>query len=134
VSTFSANLETLSGSQAHPKTAEWWAACRKDLEPPEQAMTQYVNWSKSLDGKPVFVAYPGGFDFLFVYGYLIKFVGEPLITASALSVGGCSKSRRSSFGYYGVANAADTVADLACNSGNLDEFREKLPVLIDNLP
>lgn len=25
VSTFSANLETLPGAQAHPKTAQWWA-------------------------------------------------------------------------------------------------------------
>ena len=25
VATFSANLETLPGAQAHPKTAEWWA-------------------------------------------------------------------------------------------------------------
>jgi hypothetical protein len=25
MSTFSANLETLPGAQAHPKTVEWWA-------------------------------------------------------------------------------------------------------------
>ena len=43
--TFSANLETLPGAAAHPKTAEWWAtqpeawaACRKDLESPEHAL------------------------------------------------------------------------------------------------
>lgn len=74
VSTFSANLETLPGAKPHPKTAEWWAnqpdawtACRKDLEPPERTMTRYVAWIKSLDGRPVFVAYPAGFDFMFVY-------------------------------------------------------------------
>ena len=51
VSTFSANLETLPGARAHPKTAEWWAkqpeawaASRKDLESPEQAMTRYVTF------------------------------------------------------------------------------------------
>lgn len=93
VSTFSANLETLPGAQAHPKTAEWratqpeaWAACRKDLESPEQATKRYVNWIKSLDGKPVFVAYPAGFDFLFVYWYLIKFVGESPFSHSALDI------------------------------------------------
>ncbi len=32
-----------------------------------------VSWIQSLEGKPVFVAYPAGFDFLFVYWYLIKF-------------------------------------------------------------
>ena len=39
-------------------------------------MLAYVEWIKSLKGKPVFVAYPAGFDFLFVYWYLIRFVGE----------------------------------------------------------
>ena len=67
VSTFSANLETLPGAQPHPKTAEWWAtqpeawaACRTDLESPEHAMARYITWIRSLDGKPVFVAYPAG--------------------------------------------------------------------------
>jgi hypothetical protein len=93
VSTFSANLETLPGAAAHPKTAEWWAtqpeawaACRKNLEPPERAMARYVAWIKSLDGKPVFVAYPAGFDFLFVYWYLMRFVGESPFGHSALDV------------------------------------------------
>ena len=93
VSTFSANLETLPGAQPHPKTAEWWAtqpeawaACRTDLEPPERAMARYVTWIKSLDGKPVFVAYPAGFDFMFVYWYLMKFVGESPFSHSALDI------------------------------------------------
>ena len=93
VSTFSANLETLPGAQAHPKTAEWWAtqpeawaACRKNLEAPHAAMTRYVAWIKSLSGKPVFVAYPAGFDFLFVYWYLIKYVGESPFSHSALDM------------------------------------------------
>lgn len=93
VSTFSTNLETLPGALPHPKTAAWWAtqpeawaACRKDLEPPERAMTRYVTWLKSLEGKPVFVAYPAGFDFLFVYWYLMKFVGESPFSHSALDI------------------------------------------------
>jgi len=93
VATFSANLETLPGASAHPKTAEWWAtqpeawaACRKDLETPEAAMVRYVAWIKSLQGRPVFVAYPAGFDFLFVYWYLIRFVGESPFSHSALDM------------------------------------------------
>jgi hypothetical protein len=93
VSTFSANLETLPGAAAHPKTAEWWAtqpeawaACRKNLEPPERAMARYVIWIKSLNDKPVFVAYPASFDFLFVYWYLMRFVGESPFGHSALDV------------------------------------------------
>jgi hypothetical protein len=92
-STFSANLETLEGAVAHPKTAAWWAtqpeawaACRSNLEPPAAAMARYVEWIKGLDGKPVFVAYPAGFDFLFVYWYLIRFVGESPFSHSALDM------------------------------------------------
>ena len=39
-------------------------------------MTRYLTWSKSLDGNPVFVAYPADFDFMFVYWYLMKYVRE----------------------------------------------------------
>jgi hypothetical protein len=93
LSTFSANLETLEDATAHPTTAEWWAtqpdawaACRKDLQSPEAAMRAYVAWLKSLPGKPVFVAYPAGFDFLFVYWYLIRFTGESPFSHSALDM------------------------------------------------
>jgi hypothetical protein len=93
VSTFSANLETLPGAQADPKTAHWWstqpqawAACRSDLEAPQAAMLRYVAWIKTLEGKPVFVAYPAAFDFLFVYWYLMRFAGESPFSHSALDM------------------------------------------------
>jgi hypothetical protein len=93
VSTFSANLDTLEGAAPHPKTTKWWdtkpeawAACRKDLQRPEVAMRAYVEWIKTLKGKPVFVAYPAGFDFLFVYWYLIRFAGESPFKHSALDM------------------------------------------------
>jgi hypothetical protein len=93
VSTFSANLETLEGASAHPKTAAWWAtqpeawaACRRDLQSPAVVMERYVQWIQSLPGKPVFVAYPAGFDFLFVYWYLIRFTGESPFSHSALDL------------------------------------------------
>ncbi|HEX4974046.1 MAG TPA: 3'-5' exoribonuclease [Steroidobacteraceae bacterium] len=93
VSTFSVNLETLSGAQAHPKTAQWWstqpaawAACRKDPQPPADAMVKFVGWIRSLSGVPVFVAYPAGFDFMFVHWYLMKFVGESPFSHSALDI------------------------------------------------
>jgi hypothetical protein len=34
----------------------------------------------------VFVAYPAGFDFLFVYWYLIRFAGESPFSHSALDI------------------------------------------------
>jgi DNA polymerase III alpha subunit (gram-positive type) len=93
ISTFAANLDALPGASADPKTAEWWAtqpeawdACRKNLEPPAEAMARYIKWVKSIPGRPVFVAYPAGFDFMFVYWYLIRFVGESPFSHSALDM------------------------------------------------
>jgi len=93
VDTFSANLELLPGAAPDPKTmAFWhtqpqaWAACRQSPRPAEVAMPQYVAWLKALPGKPVFVAYPAGFDFLFVYWYMIRFAGESPFSHSALDI------------------------------------------------
>ncbi|MBI4854434.1 MAG: 3'-5' exoribonuclease [Acidobacteria bacterium] len=93
VSTFSANLETLPEASPNPNTMAWWQtqpdawkACRKDLQKPEIAMKNYVTWVKSLLGKPVFVAYPAAFDFLFVYWYMIRFTGESPFSHSALDI------------------------------------------------
>jgi len=93
LSTFSANLTLLPGAKGDPKTMDWWAqnqtawdASRKDPQDPAKAMPNYVNWIKSLPGKPVFVAYPAGFDFLFVYWYLIKLAGESPFSFSALDI------------------------------------------------
>ncbi len=93
LSTFSANLTLLPGAKGDAKTMEWWAsnqtaweASREDLQDPAKAMVDYVTWIKSLPGRPVFVAYPAGFDFLFVYWYLIKFAGESPFSFSALDI------------------------------------------------
>ena len=93
IGTFSANLETLPGASAHPETAAWWltqpdawAACRSNLASPEDVMPRYVAWLHALPGKPVFVAYPAGFDFLFVYWYLMRFAGESPFGHSALDI------------------------------------------------
>lgn len=93
VATFSANLATLPGATARPKTAAWWAtqpeawaACRKDPEPPPAAMARYATWLEGLPGRPVFVAYPAGFDFTFVYWYLVRFTGGSPFSHSALDM------------------------------------------------
>ena len=93
IATFSANLETLPDAVAHPETAAWWAtqpeawaACRTNPEAPATAMARYVRWVRSLPGRPVFVAYPAGFDFPFVYRYLMRFVGESPFSHSALDM------------------------------------------------
>src|SRR4051812_1711085 len=93
VATFEANLHTLPDAKGHPETMAWWqtqpeawAECRHDLRDPTEVMRAYVAWLKALPGKPVFVGYPAGFDFLFVYWYLIRFAGESPFSFSALDI------------------------------------------------
>lgn len=93
LSTFSANFELLPDAEADPDTMEWWKtqpeawkAHRENIEQPEIIMPKYVKWLKELPGKPIFVGYPAGFDFLFVYWYLIKFAKESPFSFSALDI------------------------------------------------
>ena len=93
VSTFTANLQLLPEASGHPDTMAWWQenqaafeATRTDLEEPAVALPRYVAWIKTLPGRPVFVAYPAGFDFLFVYWYLIRFAGASPFSFSALDM------------------------------------------------
>jgi hypothetical protein len=91
--TFTANLEQLHDAKTDPSTMEWWSKqgnawdlCRENLQSPERAMKDYVKWIKGLPGKPVFVGYPAGFDFTFIYWYLIRFAGESPFTFAALDM------------------------------------------------
>ncbi len=93
IATFSANLEVLPKATAHPDTLAWWKqhpeaweACRRDPRPPIKVMEEYVIWLDALPGAPVFVGYPASFDFMFVYWYLIRFVGRSPFSFSALDI------------------------------------------------
>jgi hypothetical protein len=93
VDTFAVNLELLPGATGDPRTMEFWsrnpeawAKARENPQDPATAIPQYVSWLKKLPGRPVFVAYPAGFDFLFVYWYLIRFAGESPFSHSALDI------------------------------------------------
>jgi hypothetical protein len=93
LSTFEANLETLPGASGHPDTMRWWetqpeawAAHRTDLRTPLEAMTRYSAWLKGLPGLPVFVGYPAGFDFTWIYHYLIMFTNHSPFSFSAVDI------------------------------------------------
>ena len=93
LATFSANLELLDGAHGDPRTMDWWRghpdawnAARARARPPAVVMAEYLTWLKGLPGSPVFVAYPAGFDFTFVYWYLHKFTGECPFSFSALDI------------------------------------------------
>lgn len=93
ISTFEVNLLPLEGGIQDPETMEWWKKhpeawehCQKNRQHPEIAMPRYAKWLRSLPAKPTFVAYPAGFDFTFVYWYLIRFAGDSPFSFSALDM------------------------------------------------
>lgn len=93
LSTFSVNLKNCPGAKADPDTMAWWAtnqeaydATRKDMVDPKLAMEQFSSWVNKQPGTPVFLGYPAGFDFSWVYWYLIHFTGNSPFSFSALDI------------------------------------------------
>lgn len=93
ITTFSANLHPLPGAKGHPRTMKWWsenpdawAACQVEPQSPTAVMNSYHSWLQALPAQPIFVAYPAAFDFMFVYWYLIQFVGDSPFEHSALDI------------------------------------------------
>lgn len=105
--TFSVNFMLLDGAKPDEDTMKWWAtqpaawkAAREDQYPEGRGMAKFAAWVKEMTMiaagscvpvkdvtiKPVFVGYPAGFDFLFVYWYLIKFLGTSPFSFSALDI------------------------------------------------
>lgn len=114
VGSFSANLETLEGAVGDEDTMKWWegqpeawAACRKDLKDPKTTMLNFVEWVKTLPGKPVFVGFPVAYDFMFMYWYMINFAGESPFSHSALDM--------------------KTVAMILLNKGYRDATKRNMP-------
>lgn len=92
---FYRTLDLLPGATGDPDTMKWWmdparteawAQARLNPKPPEAVMRNYVNWVDVLPGRPVFVAYPAGFDFTWIYWYLMQFVGRSPFSFSALDI------------------------------------------------
>ena len=89
---FKVNLNRLEGASQHPKTMEWWetkpeawSASTSDPRHPKIAIRMFCDFLKPYK-RPVFVGYPAGFDFTFVYWYLIKFNGSSPFSFSALDI------------------------------------------------
>lgn len=93
ISTFTRNLELLPNAYQHEDTIKWWAdnqeayeATRVNTIDPYTAMVDYSEWLYGLPGKPIFVGYPAGFDFTFIYWYLIHFTGKSPFSFSCLDM------------------------------------------------
>ncbi len=95
VEVFSVNLELLPGAKGDPDTMAWWgqdsqrdawAAHRTNVEAVEPAMKKYARWLAALPGAPIFVGYPAGFDFTFVYWYLHNFARVNPFVRNAIDI------------------------------------------------
>jgi len=90
---FTANLAPLPGAAPHPRTTRWWrehpdalAKARENPEDPAAVMPRYVQWLRDLPGRVVFVGQPAGYDFMWVYWYLMRFCDGSPFGHSALDV------------------------------------------------
>lgn len=99
LSTYTVNFEPLRGATPDEDTMKWWAkqpaavveAARANPQEPWFAIQSFSDWVLTIakdhgNAKPVFVGYPAGFDFLFVYWYLVKFTGGSPFSFSALDI------------------------------------------------
>ena len=93
VDEFTVNLASLPGAQPHPRTMTWWggfpealAKARENPEDPATAMPRYAKWLRKLPGRVVFTGQPAGYDFMWVYWYLMRFHGDSPFGHSALDV------------------------------------------------
>mgnify|MGYP001575073782 CR=1 FL=1 len=93
LATFAVNLKPLPDAKPHPATMAWWyknpeayAQTKLNARDPEDAMRDYKGWLLALGAAPVFVGYPVAYDFMFVYWYLMRFVGESPFSHSGWDV------------------------------------------------
>jgi DNA polymerase III alpha subunit (gram-positive type) len=94
VDTFSRNLEPLEGATRDPKTMNWWStqpeawdACQVNQQHPRVVIPEFVNWvERDENFSPVCVCYPSGFDFTFLYWYLVMFAGRSPFGFSAIDL------------------------------------------------
>ncbi|SDE92854.1 hypothetical protein [Pseudonocardia oroxyli] len=85
IGTFTVNLRELPGATLHPASlqdwrtkAEEWLSTRRASKPPALATIAFTRWVSRLPGRPVFVAEPEAY--LFVYWYAQRFTdGWPFV-------------------------------------------------------
>lgn len=90
---FYINIDELIGAIQNPSTMEFWNrnkdawnAMQKNKVAPDVAMKQFCDWLDSLSRSVVCIGYPAAYDFMFVYWYLMKFVGRCPFSHSALDI------------------------------------------------
>lgn len=93
LSTFSMNLVELPGATQDARTMKWWEenkkaweASRKNPEKPQIVMEEFNKWVQNHGPDVAFAAWPATFDFMWVYWYLMRFVGSSPFAYSGIDV------------------------------------------------
>jgi len=96
-----ANIEEIEGGVQNPDTMEWWAKQEKKFpgiwsrlmqnrKSPLVAMTEFEQKVNILSGKlgqmPICVAYPAGYDFSWLYWYLLTYREDSCVGFSCLDM------------------------------------------------
>lgn len=68
------------------KFPEAWEAATSNARFPRDVMQEFLGWVYSFDGRKNAVCHPVGFDFTFLYWYLMKFAGESPFGFSAIDI------------------------------------------------
>jgi len=93
--TFEANLVPAPGAVQHPDTMKFWAKNQlawarvtTNTENPKEVMIKYKLWLEDMAkyGPPIFVAYPAGYDFVFIRWYMEYFTDECIFGYQSLDV------------------------------------------------
>lgn len=92
--TFERNIEPLPEAVQDQKTMTefWakepvaWAYCTSNTVPAESAMKDFAKWVESFPGQRVAVCMPSGFDFTYVYMYLMMFWGKSPFSFSCIDM------------------------------------------------
>lgn len=88
---FTTNFKPVGVSEA--RTMEWWSkypvqyakATESPVEP-LQGMDDFRAWLRGFPGSPVCVAGPAGFDFTYLYWYLIRFGNDSPFSFSCVDI------------------------------------------------
>lgn len=82
---YEVNLDPILGAKQHPDTMKFWGRnpdawdyCNSNTRDPKEAMPEFAAWVEkhTLGSKRTAVCYPSGFDFTFLFSYLIRYAGK----------------------------------------------------------
>jgi DNA polymerase III alpha subunit (gram-positive type) len=87
VSVWESILEEPPETERDSATLKWWLLPKNYDNflrvttgvkvPPRDAMLSFIKWQDTLDGMISPVCYPANFDYMFVYWYMMKYIGFP---------------------------------------------------------